>query len=92
MTTKISSDQVVMEGIGVSLSDFANNNTVSTDDLEAEALARQQAITTEQQARQQGDEAQAQALQAHIEATDPHPQYLTQQSALAQAQATTLSF
>lgn len=64
----------------------------SAEALEAEALARQQAITAEQQARQQGDAAQAQALQAHIEATDPHPQYLTSQSALAQAHATALSF
>ena len=43
MTTKISSDQVVMEVIGVSLSDFANN-TVTTEELEAEALVLAQKI------------------------------------------------
>lgn len=61
MTTKISSVQVVMEGIGVSLSDFANN-TVSAADLEAEARSREQALEAEVLARQQGDDALAQQL------------------------------
>lgn len=71
----------------------------SAEALGAEAAARQhadhvlqQAVEDEVLARQQGEQSQAQKLQAHAEATNPHPQYLTQKSALAQIHAAALSF
>lgn len=72
-------------------------------ELDNEVLARQQADLNEAQAREQADqalaqgitdeaEARAQADQSHTQATNPHPQYLTAQSSLAQMQAMALCF